>query len=132
VDKSGECWLWTASQRGNGYGQFTVNGKGVSAHRFAYELMIGPIPEGLDLDHLCRARACVNPAHLEPVTNAENILRGTCPPAINARKTHCPRGHEYTPENTYVNPAGGRECRACRCISTEAYRARKKSRKEAA
>jgi hypothetical protein len=115
-------------------------GRVVLAHRAMYELMVGPIPEGHDLDHLCHTndptchldrdcphRACCNPAHLEPVTERENTLRGTSPAAENARKTHCKRGHEFTPENTYVvfpraNGLPGRGCRTCRI---EYHRARR-------
>lgn len=110
-----DCWLWTAAHHGDGYGLHRHLGRTSRAHRVAYELTIGPIPEGLMLDHLCRVRDCVNPAHLEPVTNRENILRSEItPPGINARKTHCIRGHEFTPDNTLVRRDGAkRECRAC-------------------
>lgn len=115
VDRSGECWVWTAGKSGGGYGSFTVNGKSAQAHRFAYELLVGPIPGGLVLDHLCRNRACVRADHLDPVTERENLLRGVGAAARNARKTHCHKGHEFTPENTYVYAASGfRMCRACR------------------
>ena len=79
----------------------------------AYELLVGPIPEYLTLDHLCRVRNCVNPAHLEPVTSAENILRGMSSPAQNARKTECLNGHAFTVENTLINVIGARVCRTC-------------------
>lgn len=103
------CWVSTGYRMPNGYA--TV-GHGELVHRVAYTEMIGPIPEGLTLDHLCRNRACWNPDHLEPVTNRENILRGTAWSAVNARKTHCPQDHEFTPENTiYWN--GQRKCREC-------------------
>src|ERR1043165_2354272 len=109
-----ECWPWMGSMNGKGYGRFYVGaGKARPAHRIAYELLIGPIPEGLHLDHLCRTTTCVNPAHLEPVTPKENTLRGVGPTAVNATKTHCLRGHEFTPDNTYIRPNGSRMCRIC-------------------
>lgn len=113
VDKSGDCWIWTAAIDRGGYGRY----KHKAAHRVSYELLVGPIPQGLDLDHLCRVRACVNPSHLEPVTRRENLLRGDTVTARNAAKTHCIHGHEFTHENTYMakKPRGGvaRICRAC-------------------
>jgi hypothetical protein len=100
------CWLWTGYTHG-GYGKFAVAyAKNKYAHRFAYEALVGEIPEGLDLDHLCRVRNCVNPEHLEPVTRAENIRRAV------ALITHCPHGHAYTPDNIVAsNPK--RQCRTC-------------------
>ncbi|MDX2528009.1 HNH endonuclease signature motif containing protein [Streptomyces europaeiscabiei] len=136
VDKTGSCWIWTAFTDAGGYGSFHSRGrKGRTyrAHRYAYELLVGPIPAGLYLDHLCHNedptcpggdnclhRRCVNPAHLEPVTPRENSLRGVASAALNARKTHCNNGHEFTPENTYAIPPsksqkhGARACRTCR------------------
>lgn len=96
VDRGGpdECWGWLAHRNPKGYGRFSVTRTHhVQAHRFAYEQEVGPIPTGLTLDHLCRNRGCVNPAHLEPVTNRENVLRGETLPALNIRKTRCPNGH---------------------------------------
>jgi hypothetical protein len=119
VDKTETCWLWTAGRSDTGYGTFSVGqGVKVGAHRWAYEALVGPVPEGLQLDHLCRVRHCVNPAHLEPVTQRENMRRGAGhPPFTGAREraaTHCPHGHPYDEENTYRNPRTGfRSCRAC-------------------
>ena len=120
VNKSGECWTWTASKNQSGYGQFR-SAVGNSASRFSYMLIHGPIPRTNDhgvrlhIDHLCRNRACVNPDHLELVTDRENVLRGEGLTAINARKTHCIRGHEFSPTNTYWRgPANSqRMCRTC-------------------
>lgn len=110
----GLCWEWTGAKTTGGYGQFWLKPKKVVSHRFAYEQLVGPIPEGLQLDHLCRNRACVNPQHLEPVTQQINIWRGFSIVTANRLKTHCPQGHPYTAENTYLHPKNnGRICRAC-------------------
>lgn len=107
------CWRWSARKDQYGYGVFYADGKSVRAHRWAYEYYVGPIPSGLVMDHLCRTRDCVNPDHLEPVTQRVNVLRGVGPSAIAAKATHCPQGHEYTGENTYISPSGYRVCRTC-------------------
>lgn len=122
VDASGPCWEWTASVgKTGGYGKYTIplrdgtgKSKHVYAHRHAYEILIGPVPSGMDLDHLCRVRKCVNPDHLEPVTRRENVRRGTGPTGRNMSKTSCPSGHEYDSSNTYVSPQGYRACIECR------------------
>jgi hypothetical protein len=108
------CWSWTAYLMPNGYGQFGIGRKVFCAHRVAYEMFVGPIPAGLQIDHLCRNRRCVNPAHMEPVTQRENIMRGEGISAKCAVKTHCLRGHEFDSLNTYRRPNGSRECLTCR------------------
>lgn len=115
------CWEWLRYRTPAGYGQFGVDGKLVLAHRYSYELLIGPIPNGLTLDHLCRNRGCVNPFHLEAVTLKVNCLRGISPSANNARKSLCPQGHPYSEENTYLSK-NGRQCRICREHSSEKNR----------
>jgi hypothetical protein len=116
VKKTSSCWIWTGNIKKDGYGQKMLNGKTFKAHRVVWECVNGPIPKGLQLDHLCRVRHCVNPSHLEPVTQKENILRGISPSAIHAKKTHCINGHEFTAENTY-RFKNRRQCKACRKIT---------------
>lgn len=120
----GPCWLWKGKALCHGYGQITSNYRHLMAYRVAYELLVGPIPPGLEIDHLCRVPLCVNPAHLEPVTRRENILRGLNPAAVNARKTHCIRGHEFNSENTRIRLDGKRTCRECERTGKRARRAR--------
>lgn len=113
------CWIWLGSQTTQGYGSIWFQGGMRRVHRVAYEAWIGPIPEGLVLDHLCRVKICFNPEHLEPVTIRENTTRGdlaTGQRNNNGRKTHCPRGHAYEGDNLYLNPNGARACRECQRI----------------
>lgn len=111
-----ECWPWHGRLTRGGYGIAGGSRPGgrVYAHRFFYEFFVGQIPTGLDLDHLCRNRKCVNPAHLEPVTRRENLLRGDTIPTAKAAQTHCIHGHAFTPENTEIRANGTRQCRMCR------------------
>lgn len=131
IDRESGCWLRTTSLGRNGYAYIGLGrSKVVLAHRTAYEMWVGPIPAGLTLDHLCRRRACINPAHLEPVPLRENLARGKGRSALNARKTHCARGHRFDESNTYRTRDGRRACRAChRAASAAAYR---RKRREAA
>lgn len=122
------CWLWVGQLNHAGYGVFQRGYGSTLAHRVAFEWMVGPIPEGLELDHLCRVHNCINPRHLEPVTRDENMRRARGwkhPNHRNVGKTHCPHGHPYDAENTYVNANGDRICRACnRRRSLENYHGR--------
>jgi len=111
---------WTGSHHPLGYGYFHGDNGMMPAYRWAYEYCMGPIPEGLSLDHLCRNPRCVNPDHLEPVTHRENVLRGNSPMARNARKEVCHRGHRFD----YRNKRGERICKECKRIDTRNYRAR--------
>jgi hypothetical protein len=120
----GPCWLWTgcitqdtAAHKG-GYGRFWLYRpaqpfKQIPAHRYAYEQLVGPIPPTLEPDHLCRNRACVNPGHIEPVTRRENVLRGSNPGAINAKKQYCNNGHLLAGDNVRMEGKNSRRCRAC-------------------
>lgn len=119
----GSCWLWTGSTDEHGYGQFWFEGRLVSAHRWSYESLRGPIPDGLFLDHLCRVVNCVNPVHLEPVTNRENVIRGF---SSRGPLRYCRKGHEMTEENTYTRPDGSNStCRTCKRARDAQRRAKK-------
>jgi hypothetical protein len=123
VDKSGKCWIWLAAKAGgkhSDYGVFSLHGRQCYAHRVAYELFRKPIPKDLQIDHLCRKRDCVNPAHLRAVTQQENLISGEGSTAINFRKTHCKRGHEFTPENTNTMTRW-RRCQKCIDAYARAY-----------
>lgn len=114
VRQGPDCWEWTGRKDREGYGVHWVTGIGQRrAPRLVYELQVGPIPDGLTLDHLCRNRGCVRPDHLDPVTIGVNVHRGDTPAARNAAKTHCDHGHEFTPATTYLRARGGRECKVC-------------------
>lgn len=129
-----DCWLYAASPghyNKYGHGRVTIQQKGktynFAVHRVMYENMVGEIPEGLTLDHLCRVPPCINPKHLEPVTLAVNTLRGFGPTAINARKTHCTRGHALEGNNLEQSKRGWRECRTCHIYrSIRSYHRNKK------
>lgn len=122
------CWEWLGAKQGGGYGTLAFGPRSAPvawlAHRYTYEHFIGGVPKGLQLDHLCRNRGCVNPWHLEPVTGLENVNRG-----LKAKGTHrvtrCPRGHPYSGDNLYINPVGAFECRICKRESVRRARERK-------
>lgn len=116
-----QCWTYDGNPDPAGYHSIAIRGRLFRAHRWTYEYFIGPIPEGLVIDHLCRNPGCVNPAHLEPVTVAENARRG-----IKGQTTHCPKGHEYTPENTRVEAKGNFRMRHCRQCHREQEAERKR------
>jgi len=122
----GGCWIFTGATT-RGYGSIQgADGKTQRAHRLAYEIFIGPVPPGLHIDHLCRVRRCVNPAHLEAVPQRVNTLRGVSFSAENAVKTHCVNGHEFTPENTYHRSPTHRQCRTCNNTQVAAYKERRR------
>jgi len=119
VDKIGPCWLWTGATQKSGYGGINIAGRRHLVHRVAYEFVIGPIPDGLEIDHTCGTRNCVNPEHLEVVSHAENMRRGYW-----TTKTHCRNGHEFTPDNTKIEVGGYRRCLTCRRATDARRRAR--------
>lgn len=124
-----DCWLWTGVKQGSGYGQFWLNGRMQPAHRVSYELVVGPIPAGLVIDHLCRVHHCVNPLHLEPVTHQTNVDRGESyliSAAVRGTKTHCPQGHPYEGDNLIITPLG-RRCRECQRRHSREHARRKRA-----
>ncbi len=125
VNVDGVCWEWEGSVDGSGYGHFNVKGKTTRVHRWAYEHLVGPIPDDLVIDHLCRNIVCVMPDHLEPVTHLVNLLRG-CRIAKQRAKSHCPAGHPYSGENLYRQPNGARICRECNRVANRAWYQRNK------
>lgn len=116
------CILWTGPDNGVGYGRISFQGRLVYTHRLSYELAVGPIPAGMDIDHLCRTPACLRPDHLEAVTHQENIQRG-----IRSMRPACPYGHLFTEENTYRTKYGHRQCRVCQRRRATEARARRKA-----
>lgn len=123
--KADECWPWIGALE-DGYGRLRIgDGRRMPAHRFAWTLANGNVPTGMVIDHLCRNRACCNPAHLEPVTTRTNLLRGQTHAARNLAKTHCVRDHEFTEANTYVDGLGKRNCRKCRQLLKKQARLRR-------
>jgi hypothetical protein len=128
------CWLWLCSVSPNGYatmrdGRSYRDAKTVQAHRFSYELHRGPVPAGLQLDHKCRTRSCVNPDHLEAVTQRENLLRGDTVTARNASATACPKGHPYSEHNTGRTRAGARVCKTCGNARVAEWKRRRRAEK---
>jgi len=118
-EKTG-CWMWQGGTSDGGYGRFWLNGRYELPHRFIYELFIDNIPDGLNIDHLCGNPGCVNPHHLEPVTQKENINRGRTGEVARQTqlsKTHCPQGHPYNGDNLWISKRGGRQCNICRNVS---------------
>lgn len=120
------CWLWAGAWDNKGYGIFSSQGKSLRAHRVSYEQHKGPIPEGLQIDHLCRVHCCVNPDHLEAVTPKENTLRGFGHTAVNAKKTHCPKGHPYAGENLALY-GHARCCKICLHAREKRFRQKRKA-----
>jgi hypothetical protein len=119
-----DCWTWAATRDRHGYGTFYLGGRNVGAHRAAWSLLVGPIPDGLHLDHLCANPPCVNPDHLDLVTQRENTLRGNAPTAAAYREGRCKSGHKRTPENTYAYGTRRQQCRTCALASRAAREGR--------
>ncbi|WP_395704773.1 HNH endonuclease signature motif containing protein [Rhodococcus ruber] len=132
VDDETGCWNWMGATNGT-YGTMLVGNRRVTyAHRISYVMHVAPIPDEMTIDHLCKNVLCVNYAHMEVVTRGENTLRGTSPAALNKGRTHCRRGHEFTPQNTYVVPkTGKRNCLKCKYVAIYAYEARQREKRRA-
>jgi HNH endonuclease len=122
-----DCWPWSGKIAQHGYGVIYCDKTMTYAHRLFYESFVGPIPADHEIDHLCRNRSCVRPDHMEAVTSRENTVRGVSPWAVNARKTHCYRGHELSPENTHLY-RGWRICRACNRRKNHEKEARRRAK----
>jgi hypothetical protein len=131
------CWLWEGKPNKSGYGQVRDRGRWPVVHKIVYEALVGPVPDGLQLDHLCHDprtcnlgeecphRRCVRPSHMTPVTPKQNTLRSNAVTALNGAKSQCVNGHEFTEENTYIRPKGGRTCRVCTRLASKRYALRK-------
>ena len=127
VQKTETCWIWQGCwSKQTGYGKVQINHKPKLVHVLSFEWAKGILPEGTEIDHLCRNRRCVNPEHLEAVNHRDNVLRGINACASNAKVTHCPQGHPYDLFNTYRRPDGGRDCRICRDKRSLAYKQKKR------
>lgn len=130
VTADGDCWRFTGALNSGGYGVIGRGGRGAGnalVHRLTYEFFIGDIPEGLDIDHLCRNRWCCNPWHLDPVTRIVNVARGLRATGYGPReRTHCAQGHDFTPDNTWTRPNGARRCKACERHQSENRKSRKR------
>lgn len=124
----GPCWLWLGARRERGHGHCLIQGRFQPAHCVAYDELVGPVPDGMELDHLCRTPACVNPAHLEPVTGQENRRRGIRVGVFNSSPDTCPYGHPLDGENLYVDPQGSRYCRICIRAAGSRHRERDRER----
>ena len=127
VTKTETCWLWHRAEP-HGYGKISVNGRHEYVHRVVYEMLRGPIPEGMQIDHLCRNKLCCNPDHLEPVTRKENLARGIDANAAKRNQSHCKNGHEWAPPNLRVASNGRRFCKPCADARRRAKRARQRAR----
>ena len=127
VRKEDSCWEWTGTKCQRGYGRFSINNRSYSAHRLCYVKTHGDVDRNDVCDHLCRNPGCVNPKHVEPVSQGENVRRGMAGPLLKKRNrsvTHCPKGHEYSPENTRRNKKGHRTCRTCQRRWAAEYKAK--------
>ncbi len=109
------CWIWVGGHNGHRYGIVSRDGRQTLSHQWTFDVAYGAVPVGMEIDHKCNTRECCNPAHLRPLTHADNLARSNSVSSVNRRATHCPTGHEYTFENTYRNPRNGdRQCKQCR------------------